>query len=137
MQDNLCGVVDIYSESDIIAVRRIVRDAAKSLNFSLTDVTRTVTAASELARNIYLYAGSGKMKWRFISKNKFRGIELVFEDKGPGIINLELALQEGYSTGKGFGLGLSGAKKLMDEMEIRTGTGEGTTITIRKWLRSL
>jgi serine/threonine-protein kinase RsbT len=129
------GNVRISSESDIVAARRAVREAATQLHFGVTDVTRIVTAASELARNIFLYAGSGTMQWFTLSQNAGVGIELKFEDHGPGIPDIELAMTPGYGTGHGFGLGLPGTKRLMDEMEIQSRLGKGTTVTVRKWLR--
>jgi serine/threonine-protein kinase RsbT len=127
--------VPIESEADIVAARRIVRDAAVALGFGVTDVTRIVTASSELTRNIFRYAGSGEMRLRTISHADHRGIELVFEDRGPGIADLEGAMKAGFSTSGGLGLGLPGAKRLMDEMEIDSEVGRGTRVTIRKWLR--
>lgn len=132
---NQKGQVRIESERDIVTVRRKIRDASKELGFGMTDVTRIVTATSELTRNIYLYAGSGEVEWQGIDSPGGRGIELVFEDRGPGIPDVELALEEGYTTSGGLGLGLPGAKRLMDEMEIETEVGRGTKITVRKWRR--
>src|ERR671922_2874829 len=105
------GEVPIHSESDIVATRRTVRAAATQLGFGITDVTRIVTAASELARNVFLYAGSGIMRWQALDKGGRIGIELTFEDSGPGIIDVEQAMQEGYTSGSGLGLGLPGAKR--------------------------
>jgi serine/threonine-protein kinase RsbT len=127
----------IHSESDIIATRRTVRTVATQLGFGLTDVTRIVTAASELARNVCLYAGSGIMRWRALDRGGRIGIELTFEDRGPGITDVEQAMQEGYTTGDGLGMGLPGAKRLMDEFEIASEIGTGTIVTARKWHRRL
>jgi serine/threonine-protein kinase RsbT len=129
------GSVPIRSEHDIIAARRAVRDLATRLSFGVTDVTRIVTAASELARNIFLYAGAGAMRWSTLDQNCGGGIELTFEDSGPGIPDIELAMKPGYGTSRGLGLGLPGARRLMDEMEIHSEVGKGTTVTVRKWLR--
>jgi len=129
------GKLRISSEDDIVMARRAVREAATHLSFGVTDVTRIVTAASELARNVFLYAGSGVMRWSGLERNGGAGIELTFEDHGPGIADVEQAMQAGYTTGAGLGLGLPGAKRLMDEMEIRSKVGDGTTVTLRKWLR--
>ena len=129
------GEVAINNESDVIVVRKAVREAASQLNFSLTDVTRIVTAASELARNVFLYAGSGVMKWRALNGGSELGMELRFEDHGPGIPDLEQAMAEGYSTSGGLGLGLPGSQRLMDEMEVSSKSGAGTTIVARKWQR--
>ncbi|MFA6543260.1 MAG: anti-sigma regulatory factor [Limisphaerales bacterium] len=127
------GELLITSENDIVVARKIVRDAATSLGFSLTDVTRIVTAASELTRNIYHYARSGVVRWRFLNQDSTVGLELVFEDSGPGISDVEQAMQPGYTTGKGLGMGLPGSKRLMDEMKIESVVGKGTTVTVRKW----
>jgi serine/threonine-protein kinase RsbT len=110
-----------------------VRDVAGTLGFGLTDVTRVVTAASELARNVFHYAGVGVMRWRTLDSEGSAGIELVFVDHGPGIPNVAQALQEGYSSSKGMGMGLPGAKRLMDDFAIESQVGHGTTVTVRKW----
>ncbi|EDY17607.1 putative anti-sigma regulatory factor, serine/threonine protein kinase [Chthoniobacter flavus Ellin428] len=133
MNPVLPGEIAIKSESDIVAARRTVRDAAMQVGFGMTDVTRIVTAASELARNVFKYAGEGAMTWRQLEEPGRMGIELRFIDHGPGIADVQLALQEGYSTGAGLGLGLPGAKRLMDELDIQTASGQGTTITLKKW----
>ena len=105
---------------------------ATGLGFGLTDVTRIVTATSELARNIISFAGSGIMKFKTLDTGADVGIEIIFEDHGPGITNVELAMQEGFTTGKGLGLGLPGSKRLMDQMEVLSESGRGTTIIVRK-----
>ena len=130
----LGGQLHIREELDIVAVRQAVRQAATGLGFGATDTTRIVTAASELARNVFLYAGSGTMRWQALRRNGSSGLELVFEDGGPGIADLDLALEKGYSTGKGLGIGLPGSRRLMGEMEVDTELGRGTTVTVRKWL---
>ncbi|MEN6349397.1 MAG: anti-sigma regulatory factor [Syntrophomonas sp.] len=129
--------VSIQNESDVIMVRKKIRDAAVSLNFSLTDVTRIVTAASELGRNIFLYAGSGVVRWRTMEQKGRVGLEISFCDNGPGIEDLEQVMQEGYSTSGGLGLGLPGARRLMDEMVIDSALGNGTTVVVRKWRRGV
>jgi serine/threonine-protein kinase RsbT len=129
------GELRIDSESDIVAARKAIRDAATGLSFGITDVTRIVTAASELARNAFLYAGSGVMRWRALDEKGQVGIELIFEDQGPGIPDVVQAMQQGYSSKGGLGLGLPGAKRLMDELEIESTVGQGTTILTRKWQR--
>lgn len=135
MDNEANGEMSIHTEGDIVSTRRVVRDATTRLGFGVTDVTRVVTAASELARNIYLYAGSGLMRSRSLDGNKGVGIELIFEDAGPGIADIQQATKEGFSTGGGLGMGLPGTKRLMDEMEIQSEPGKGTTITVRKWRR--
>ena len=132
----LQGEFPITSESDIVAVRKIVRGAAVGLGFGITDVTRIVTAASELSRNVYQYAGRGVMRWRSLQGNTRIGLELVFEDKGPGIPDIPKAMEAGYSTGEGLGLGLPGAKRLMDEMTVTSEVGQGVKVEVWKWLRT-
>lgn len=127
------GTVQIDVETDIAAARRVVREVAGKIGFGVTETARIVTAASELGRNVFKYAGKGVMNWRTIQNGDASGVELCFEDQGPGIPDLDLAMREGHSTGGGLGMGLPGAKRLMDEMNIRTGRGEGTSVTVRKW----
>ena len=136
MKPTLEGEIRISTESDIVTARRFVREAAAALGFGLVDVTRIVTAASELTRNIYQYAGSGVMRWRPLRHGGRSGLEIVFEDQGPGIADVEKAMELGFSTGKGLGLGLPGAKRLMDEMTIESKAGAGTTVRVRKWLKN-
>src|SRR5438552_18021564 len=111
---NSQGEISIRSEGDIVAARRTVRAAAVQLGFTATDVTRIVTAASELARNVFKYAGEGIMRWRGLEAGANPGLELQFVDHGPGIADINMAMQEGYSTSKGLGLGLPGVKGLLD-----------------------
>jgi serine/threonine-protein kinase RsbT len=127
--------VRISSEGDIVTARKLVRDAAMAMGFGVTDVTRIVTAASELTRNVFLYAGSGAMYWRKVNTGEHVGLELTFEDSGPGIPDIEQAMEMGYTTSGGLGLGLPGAKRLMDEMEIESQVGKGTKVTVKKWCR--
>ena len=129
------GEFQITSENDIVMARKVVRDAATTLGFGITDVTRIVTAASELTRNIYHYAKSGVMHWRSLNQGASVGMELTFEDSGPGIPDVEKAMEMGFSTGKGLGMGLPGSKRLMDEMTIESTVGKGTTVVVRKWLK--
>jgi serine/threonine-protein kinase RsbT len=133
VKDTDRGELPIQSEADIVIARRAVRDAATTLGFGLTDVTRIVTAASELTRNVYLYAKSGIVRWRSLDVSGHVGLELVFEDHGPGIPDIDRALQDGFTTGSGLGLGLGGAKRLSNEFEIDSRPGEGTRITIARW----
>ncbi len=135
MSGDAHGEITIDKEIDIIVVRKTVRDAAAKLDFGITDVTRIVTAASELARNVFLYAGSGVMKWRALNSSVAVGMELTFIDHGPGIADLEQVMHEGYSTSGGLGLGLPGSRRLMDELEITSQVGKGTTVIIKKWRR--
>lgn len=129
------GELPIQSEADIVMARRAVRNAATALGFGITDVTRIVTAASELTRNIYQYARSGAMRWRALHVKGRVGLELVFEDCGPGIPDVARAMEKGFSSSKGLGMGLPGAKRLMDEMSVWSEVGKGTTVQVRKWLK--
>lgn len=129
------GEVRIKEEADIAIARRAIRDIATKLGFGVTETARIVTAASELSRNVFKYAGAGVMQWRTLSNGGIKGVELQFEDKGPGIADVNEAVREGYSTGGGLGMGLPGAKRLMDEMEIDSAVGKGTRVTVRKWCR--
>ena len=129
----LSGKVRIDSESDIVTVRKVVRDVCRSIGFCDTDVTRVVTAASELARNVYRYAKKGEMHWEVLEQEGKAGLEMVFEDHGPGIKDIDLAMRPGYSTVRGLGLGLPGAKRLMDFMNISSQDGQGTRVTVCKW----
>lgn len=127
------GSLEISSETDIVTARTTVREVVTDVGFGMTDITRIVTAVSELARNVYVYADTGTMRWCVRSDGSRRLVEIVFDDDGPGIQNVDRALEEGYSTSEGMGHGLSGAQKLMDEFEIETGPENGTTVTIRKY----
>jgi serine/threonine-protein kinase RsbT len=129
------GTVPISSEGDIAAARKLVRNVAAAVGFGVTDVTRIVTAASELTRNVFRYAGSGVMRWHKIDSGTNIGIELTFEDHGPGIPDIQQAMEAGYTTGGGLGLGLPGAKRLMDEIHVESVIGQGTTVTVKKWRR--
>jgi serine/threonine-protein kinase RsbT len=133
--DRFDGEVLIETEEDIVRARTMARDAASVLGFGLTDVTRIVTATSELARNIYRFAGGGIVKWRSVYNSGKAGIELLFEDRGPGIPDIDKAMEPGYSTVGGLGMGLPGSKRLMDEMSVRSVVGEGTRVMVRKWTR--
>lgn len=123
----------IRSDLDIVIARTLARDTAKALGFGAIDQARIATAVSELARNIFLYAGTGSVTVREVDKNGRRGIEIVCEDQGPGIADMDMAMTDGYTTSRGMGMGLPGAKRLMDEFDIQTQQGVGTTITCRKW----
>ena len=135
MSENYKGEVEINSQSALISVRKVLRELTESIGFGITDITRIITAASELVRNVLIYAESGVMDWILIKNSEKIGIELVFKDSGPGISDIEKAMIDGFSTGKGLGKGLSGVKRLMDEMEISSEVGKGTYIRIKKWLK--
>jgi serine/threonine-protein kinase RsbT len=123
----------IAESEDIVLVRQAVRKKAVSLGFNLVDQTKIVTATSELARNTLDYGGGGTMTLQVVENGRRGGIRLTFEDQGPGIPDLALALKDGYTTGGGMGLGLSGAKRLSDEFEIDSAPGRGTRVTILRW----
>lgn len=123
----------IRTDGDVVAARQAVRARAVELRFSLVDQTKIVTAASELARNTLVYGGGGQMTLETVDKPPRTGLRMVFEDKGPGIPDVEQALRDGFTTGGGLGLGLGGSRRLLDEMHIESAAGEGTRITATKW----
>jgi len=128
--------VEICSEQDIVLARQVARRAAIGLGFSLVDQTRIITAVSELARNIYTYAVKGWMTVQELNQHTgVVGLEFLFEDQGPGIDDLQMALTAGYSSGQGLGLGLSGAKRLMDEFDLHSIPGQGTIVRVVKWTK--
>ena len=133
MQVNKTGVLELQSETDIVYVRQAVRKLAQELGFGLVDQTKLITAASELARNAVKYAGSGTMRWEFVENGGKHGLRLCFEDKGPGIADIELAMTDGWTTGGGLGLGLSGSKRLVNEFHIESAPGQGTRVAIIRW----
>lgn len=124
--------VPVVSEADIVNVRRSVRESAIKLGFSLVDQTKVVTAASELARNTLIHGHGGQMELDLLNGPRI-GIRLIFEDKGPGIPDIELALRDGFTTGSGLGLGLGGAKRLVNEFQVSSRVGEGTKVTVVRW----
>lgn len=132
MADEVC--VPINSEIDIVTARQKGRELAAPLGFSSTELTLIATAISEVVRNIVEYARRGEICLSVIQNGDKRGIRVIASDKGPGIPNIKLAMQDGYSTGKSLGLGLPGAKRLMDEFEIVSRVGKGTKITMKKWV---
>ena len=125
--------VALQSTEDIVAVRSLVRARAIECGLGLTDQTKIVTAASELARNTVIYGGGGTAQVESLEQHSRKGVRVTFTDQGPGIENLELALKGGFSTGRGLGLGLSGSKRLCNEFEIETQPGKGTRVTVVRW----
>ena len=123
----------IRSSDDIVLVRQHVRTRAIQEGFSLVDQTKLVTAASELARNTMTHGGGGSALIETLNHNGRRGLKITFEDKGPGIADIELAMKDGYTSRGGLGLGLSGAKRLSNEFEIASNTGQGTRVSIVRW----
>lgn len=126
--------IPIASDLDIIRARQTGRAEGSKLGFSSTDLTLLATAISELARNIVLYAGKGEITLRQVRRSERHGIMVIARDYGPGIPDVAQALQDGYSTSRGLGLGLPGIRRLMDEFEVESQLGEGTIVTVRKWL---
>jgi serine/threonine-protein kinase RsbT len=123
----------IVVSADVVKIRQLVRQWAAELKFSLVDQTKLVTATSELARNTLDHGGGGVVLAEILEEGTRKGIKLIFDDKGPGIVDLELALRDGYSTGGGMGLGLSGSKRLVNDFKINSEPGRGTTVTIVRW----
>lgn len=124
--------IPVQSEPDVVGVRRRVREVSAQLGFSLVEQTKVVTAASELARNTVIYGGGGVLQIEMLNGPR-TGLRLIFEDKGPGIADIDLALRDGFTTGSGLGLGLGGAKRLVNEFEVISRVGEGTTIIATRW----
>jgi serine/threonine-protein kinase RsbT len=127
------GELSRKNEHDIVLSRQAVRRLAQEQGLSLVDQTKLVTAASELARNAYIYGGGGTLKWEVLLEGNKRGVRLTFLDSGPGIANIELALTDGWTSGHGLGLGLSGARRLVNEFEIDSTVGVGTRVTVTRW----
>lgn len=127
--------IPIRSDADIVEARQRSRQFAGRLGFSFTDLTLIATAISELARNIVVYAKEGQIHLKLVERGEKRGILVVAHDDGPGIQDVRRALQDGYSTSRSLGLGLPGVRRLMDEFEIESEVGRGTTVTARKWQR--
>ncbi|MEH1986013.1 MULTISPECIES: anti-sigma regulatory factor [unclassified Nostoc] len=125
--------IDIQSSTDVVLVRQAVRQLSVEIGFGLVDQTKIITAASELARNTLDYGGGGTVKVETLQEGRRRGLRLTFEDRGPGISDIELALKDGFTTGSGLGMGLGGAKRLANEFEIQSAVGEGTRIIIVRW----
>jgi serine/threonine-protein kinase RsbT len=127
--------LEVTTDQDVVRVRQLVRTVAVAVKLSLVDQTKVVTAASELARNTLVYGGGGTVRVDRVENGRRSGVRIVFTDQGPGIADLNLALTDGYTTGGGLGLGLSGARRLVDEFDIDTEVGKGTSITVTKWCR--
>ena len=127
------GEMPIIKDQDVVPFRNKARECAVNIGMGVLNQTKLITAASELARNMLKYGKGGVILIEVITRGKDTGVRLTFTDKGPGIENVNLALKDGYSTGNSLGLGLPGAKRLVNEFEIQSGAGQGTKITVIKW----
>lgn len=131
--EDATGSLPLRSEQDIVASRQKVRVLTQHLKFSLVDQTKMVTAASELSRNTLVHGGGGEMHWELLDDGLRRGLRLSFEDSGPGIADVKLALTDGWTSGSGMGLGLPGSKRLVQEFELQSAPGQGTRVSIVRW----
>ena len=127
------GTQAVRIEQDVVLARQTARKLAIECGLRLVDQTKLITAASELARNAVIYGGGGHMDWEILEDGTRRGLRLVFRDEGPGIPDVKLAMTDGWTSGNGLGLGLTGAKRLVDEFSIESAPGAGTRVTICKW----
>ena len=123
----------LLGERDIVMCRQMVRKLTQQIKFSLVDQTKMITAASELSRNTVVYGGGGEMRWEIVQEGIKTGLRLAFEDKGPGIPDISLALTDGWTSGSGMGVGLSGSRRLVNDFDLRTAVGEGTCVTVARW----
>ncbi|RYY94048.1 MAG: anti-sigma regulatory factor [Comamonadaceae bacterium] len=133
MDDDKQGTLPLRSEEDIVASRQKVRLLVQQLKFSLVDQTKMITAASELSRNTLVHGGGGAMRWELLDDGIRRGLRLHFEDTGPGISDMRLAMTDGWTSGGGMGLGLPGSKRLVQEFEVVSTPGAGTRVSITRW----
>ncbi|WP_296261113.1 MULTISPECIES: anti-sigma regulatory factor [unclassified Pseudomonas] len=127
------GTQSIQIEQDVVLARQMARKLAQDCGMRLIDLTKLVTAVSELARNTMVYGGGGDMDWEIVEDGVRTGVKLTFRDEGPGIPDLKLAMTDGWTSGGGLGLGLTGAKRLVDDFQLDTAPGAGTRVTICKW----
>lgn|SRR5215469_5641618 len=126
-------IISVTSSDDVVRVRQAVRTNAVKVGFSLVDQTKIITAASEIARNTVDYGGGGTLHIELLREGARRGLKLTFADEGPGIPDIDRALTDGYTTGSGLGLGLSGAKRLCNEFAVKSTPGSGTIVTLARW----
>ena len=126
-------VREVRTQNDVVLIRAAVREWARGAGFGLVDQTKLVTAASELARNAVVHGGGGTVTLELVGRGGLRGLRLTFQDDGPGIADIELALTDGYTSGGGLGLGLGGSRRLVNEFEISSRPGEGTRVTVTRW----
>jgi serine/threonine-protein kinase RsbT len=127
------GTEEITVEQDVVVARQVVRRLSTLIGLRLVDQTKLITAASELARNAVIYGGGGHMDWAIVEQGIRKGLRLTFRDEGPGIPDLKLAMSDGWTSGNGLGLGLSGSRRLVDEFDLDSAPGRGTRVTITKW----
>lgn len=127
------GTAPLQTEADIVFSRQTVRKLSQALGFSLVDQTKLVTAASELARNTLIHGRGGVMRWQVVENGSRSGLRLCFEDRGPGIPDVHLALKDGWTSGTGLGMGLPGAKRLVNEFDLQSQAGHGTRVTVTRW----
>ena len=133
MTDAVAGSMPLRSEADIVLCRQTVRKLTQQIKLSLVDQTKFITAASELSRNTLVYGGGGEMRWDIVQQGLRTGLRLAFEDRGPGIPDVEKALTDGWTSGSGMGVGLSGSRRLVNDFDLRTAVGEGTCVTVTRW----
>ena len=126
-------VLELRLETDVVLVRQAVRTSSVQQGFTLVDQTKMVTAASEIARNTVKHGGGGTVRIEAVVEGARKGLRLVFEDRGPGIKDIELAMRDGYTTGTGLGMGLGGARRLVNEFSIESTPGEGTKVILTRW----
>lgn len=127
------GTQPVRTEQDVVLARQAVRKLALQCGLRLVDQTKLVTAASELARNTVIYGGGGDMDWEILEQGVRKGLRLTFRDEGPGIADLKLAMTDGWTSGGGLGLGLTGAKRLVNEFSLDSQPGQGTRVSITRW----
>lgn len=123
----------IRSEADIVRVRQLVRSRAVEARLSLVEQTKLITAASEIARNTLIYGGGGNCTLQILREGSRKGVRIIFEDQGPGISDIQTALKDGFTSGGGLGLGLGGAKRLVDDFDLNSTPGQGTRVALTKW----
>jgi serine/threonine-protein kinase RsbT len=133
VDETYASTLHVQSQDDVVAIRQAVRKVTIQSGFNLVDQTMVVTAASELARNTFVYGGGGTVSMEIVEQGPRKGIRLTFEDRGPGIANIEQALRDGFTTGNGLGLGLGGSKRLSSEFEISSAPGIGTRVIFIRW----
>ncbi len=133
MAETIAGSMPLATEADIVMCRQMVRKLTQQLKFGLVDQTKLITAASELSRNTLVYGGGGQMRWEIVQQGIRVGLRLAFDDKGPGIADVALALTDGWTSGSGMGVGLSGSRRLVNDFDLQTEVGKGTCVTVTRW----